>query len=170
MLRWLRNWWKRRTMAAHRDIFEFWDGQAYRNIDPWRAFRDIRDDAKFNLEEHPELIADSGAEPETTYMALAVCRAFGVERFDGKKGLTDQELMELLTDLVIYLRDLQKKTDFGSTPLPLTDLESSIGPEPPPATTNSSSPCSIPSTGSNSDGEPLPPTPSPPEQAEACCL
>jgi len=169
MFTWLRNWFKRMKMEAVRNVFEYWDGERYRRIDPWRALREIKADPKFNIEMHAELITQLGAEPETTQMAECMSRVFGVPRFDGKKGLTDQEMVDLLIDLILYFDEIQKKTLIGSTQSRPMASTSSIATGDQDEPTKSSSPLPTQQSEPNCVAVPQSPTQLEPEEQQAAC-
>ncbi len=159
MFGWFRAWRRRRQEAKIRAIFEFWDGSNFRKIDPWRAYREIQADAKFNLESHLDFV-QLGQEPETGDCLACIMRVFGVSKFDGKtgRGLTDGEMLKLLFDLSEYLDALQKKTLIGPTSLPpTTDSIPAVSPDSQPSPTNSPSVSGSTSTAPNSaEVSPLP--------------
>ncbi len=158
MFKWLRNWFKRMKMESVRNVFEYWDGEKFLRIDPWRALREIKADKYFNIELHADLVTKLGSEPETTYMAECMSRVFKVPRFDGRRGLTDQEFVDLLIDLILYFDDIQKKTAIGSMQSQPTESTSSISRERQEEPTKSSLPSFTPQSEPNYEGEPQSPT------------
>ena len=125
---------------AARLLYRFWDGRQWRRVDPWRTYRAILADPKFNLETHLPLV-EKGVEPETTHCMQAICSAFGVQRYDvaAGTGMTDWELLSLLDSFTGYLDALEKKTDDGRISSSPTGGTSSGSPAVPSLTTSSSS-------------------------------
>jgi hypothetical protein len=132
---------KLRRQARARMLFRFWDGSRWRYGDPFRIWRRIVNDEKFNVQNHGPL-ADAGMEPETTYCIEAVCAAFGVEQFSDQtgRGLTDQELLDLLAQLANYLNALKKNTASGPiSPAPTDSPSCNSSPTSEQAATSSQS-------------------------------
>jgi hypothetical protein len=123
LIRRLMDWRRQRK----RRLFRFHDGKRWRYADPIAASRALNTDKAVDLTTiFPAL--QQGREPETTQFLDAVCRAFGVHRFqpDGS-GMTDEELCDLFADLTAYLEDVKKNTAPPATSLPPTESESSLG-------------------------------------------
>lgn len=159
MFGWFRAWMRRRKEAKTRAIFEFWDGSNFRKIDPWRAYREIAADKKFNLETHLDFV-QIGQEPETGDCLACLMRVFGVARYNekSKRGMTDGEMLKLLYDLSEYLDELQKKTLHGQTSSAPTDSPPQpVSQDSPPSVTNSPLPAGSISNAANCEGaSPLP--------------
>lgn len=143
LLDWFRNWRKRRQRRRaekERLLFSFWDGTAFRRVDPFRTWRSLCTNPKFDLVKHGPMM-DAGIEPETTIGLTAICEAFGIERWceSTGRGLTDMEIMDLCDVFTVWLEEVKKKFGQQPTSSPPTAGESSIAPVPPPAPTNSTS-------------------------------
>jgi len=123
-----------------RGLFRFWDGARWRYADPFKAWREICNHEKLNLEDMAEAI-DKGDEPETSIALEVVCQVFGVERWSQQthRGLTDSELLNLLGDFQEFLEALKKNGNPGPISSPPTASESSTGPAVPDAATSFSS-------------------------------
>lgn len=164
------SWWRLRRLAKTRNLFTFWDGLAFRSIDPLKAWLVLRDHPQFNITTHTELAAEKLTQPELGWMVAAITEAFGVQEYDPAtgKGLVLEELIDLFADLLLWLEDNQKKTGGSLTPLTHTAPESPTGPESTAEDTKSSSPWSTPLTEPNCAERPTEPSPTshPPEQ---CC-
>jgi hypothetical protein len=131
---------KKEDPDAGRLLFRFFDGRQVRRVDPWRTYREIVSDPNFNLETHLPAV-ERGEEPETTHCMNALCRAFGVQRYDSAtgNGLSDWEMLNLLDEFTSYLDAIQKKTDGGPISSSPTAGTSSDSPAARNSTTNSSS-------------------------------
>lgn len=119
-------------------LFRFHDGVQDRAVDPFVTFRRLQSLVDV---ETIEPLASAGQEPEATDFAVAISKAFGVERWDEQtqSGLTDWELQGLLVAFTEYLDELKKNSSPGPTSSSPTGSESSTSQEPPPKTTSCSS-------------------------------
>lgn len=134
----------RRPATSDRRIFTFWDGAAYRSIDPlpaWRAFR-----------------VAMGSDPETALRALykravpglygplldryladkeaaavkvanAACSAFGVKEYADGAGLTEPERIALVRQFVEFMIGLAEcAVPFAKRPGPASQSPASATP------------------------------------------
>jgi hypothetical protein len=134
--------WKNWRINRQRLLFPYWDGSRKRLGDPLRIWRTITTDSTIDLEAMAPLV-DLNREPATSLMLAAICRAFGVEKFDQdtNTGLTDWEILRLLWSLESYMLALKKNINPGQNLPPSTDSASSTVPDAPSEDTNSSSAC-----------------------------
>lgn len=97
-------------------LFKYWDGHRQRAIDPFRVYREFRSDPQIDLATIGPQV-DNWEEPATGLLLSAICRVFGVKRYDDDTGLglTDPELLNLFGDLNDYLEDVKKKYNLGPT-------------------------------------------------------
>jgi hypothetical protein len=102
-------------------LFRYWDGQEVRAIDPFRVYREIKNDKTIDLDTVGPM-ADRLEEPATTQLVELACRIFDIKRYDGKTddGLTDAEILNLFGDLNEYLDAIKKKCSPGPTLQPST--------------------------------------------------
>src|SRR5574340_1809562 len=108
MFRWFHSWREKRRLGP-RGLFSFFDGTRTRWADPMRIWRGLLSHPKRNLEAMAPAI-DAGEEPETTIFAEAVCEVFGVQRWNGDSGLTDEEITQLVIGLQTFLQASKKNT------------------------------------------------------------
>ena len=142
MWRLLRRWRARRKIEQARLIFEYFDGQQWRYGDPFALWRALVNHETFNLTNHLPAV-DRGEEPESTIAVEAITEVFGLVRWDsrGGRGLTDGQVIDILTELAVYLEELKKKRSPGLTSsFPLAG-ESSNATEPQAETTPSCAGC-----------------------------
>src|ERR1017187_6224960 len=143
MFTWFREWKKRRHMArmvSAGAIFAFWDGRKIRYGDPFRIWRDLTQDEEVNFDRlMPEI--DDASSPAITTALNHVCKVFKVERWDEEKqaGLTDLQLLHLLSDVLRWTAFVKKKPSPGATSPPSTESPSSTFPADLPETPNFSS-------------------------------
>lgn len=138
---WLLHGWRARRRLAQRGLFRYHDGQRIRWGDPFALWRGLVNHPEMNLETMAPLV-DEGQEPETSIVLNATAEVFGVQRWDSQAGagLTDWEILGLLTALQEYLAALKKNTSPGRTsaeptgPPPCSDF-----PGPPSQATSASS-------------------------------
>ena len=155
--------WRAWRESRQRALFEYWDGCRQRRADPFLTWRRLFADPAVNLLDLLPL-ADQGKEPETTQVIEFLCRAFGVERYDERtgQGLTDWEVLRLLSQFHQYLEALKKNTSPGPTSSPPTAQESFGNPAHPSAATSGPWDCgstpaaSIPAGPSASSAESAP--------------
>lgn len=146
---------------AARGLFEYWDGQRTRQIDPIAAYRaiwtnpacDLASDAR--TAQNP-LTADGlpmipaaevyAAEDRLRQMTRDV---FGVQAWsETQPGLTVDEVDQLLASFWVYIHQLKKKRNTLPTrSLPLTSREALPSPDTPPAAAGPSPPMSEPDCG-----------------------
>ncbi len=125
--------WIRRRRLARRELLRFWDGAAWRYCDPFLVWRALKHHDTVNLDTH-WAASEDGDEPETTELITAVATAFGVGRFNGESGLTDWELLDLLSKFVDYIEKIKKKRSPSLTSSEPTDSGYSTSPVPPSET------------------------------------
>lgn len=154
MFRWILSWLQRRKFERSRALFTFWNGRKFVRIDPLRAYLTLRDHEQFNIEDHPILIANDLGQPETDYFIAAMELAFGIKRFDPEtgNGLSLEEMVDLFTDLILWMNETQKKTQFGSRQSEPTDSTSSTGQEAQEEAPNCSLPSATETTTPSYDG------------------
>lgn len=130
LFRWLA---ARAWRAAHRShLFTFYDGQRWRSIDAWRAYREFTTDEQFDLLSQCEAV-DQREEPDTTQCIEALCRAFRVERYnpETRTGMADAEILGLMAQFLAYCDAVKKKPSPGLTSPPSTALALSDSPADP---------------------------------------
>lgn len=110
MLQWLDDiLWQKQRM-----IYKYRDGKTIRRGDPLVIYRALKNHQTFNYDEH--LTAhDNGDDEATKACAQGTRDAFEIPLFDGKVGLTENELVALLKHFTLYVLDLKK----NSSPLPI---------------------------------------------------
>lgn len=131
MLSRLKSWFLARRMIG-RGFFAYYDGEKTVWGDPLRIWRALQNDPEIELA--TALIgAGEAREPDTTRTIEAICRAFGVKRFDPEtgKGLSDHEVIAQLFALTAWVDAQKKNGNLGPISLPPTDGASSNAPEPP---------------------------------------
>lgn len=148
MLGWLFNWLRSRRRRQQRNLFEFWDGSKFRLADPWPIYRQLYNDDEFVVgggKDDPAGMLGAFIdlqEPEFSKAIRCGHRAFGTKPFDGRVGLTEGEVSQLIGDFLLWCEDCVKKND-GSPTLSLpTASASSTGPECPAEVTKPSLPLS----------------------------
>ena len=106
-------------------LFRYFDGHKYCFADPYRVFRQIKEHKKFDLDAMADAI-DQGDHEATELAVSTICEVFGVKRFEGSNGagLTDTEMVGLLSDLLGYLEEVKKKYDPG--PMSPSPMESTL--------------------------------------------
>ena len=123
--------WIRRRRMNRRELLRYWDGSAFRYGDPFLLWRRLKHHETLTIDAELWQAADRGDEPECTQLVKAVAETFGVDRFDGERGLSDWEILDLYAMLLDYLDTLKKKHNPQPISSPPTDSESSTSPEPP---------------------------------------
>lgn len=103
--------WKRKRNK--RQIFRFWNGTGYQSLDPLEIVDAIDSDPEFNRE-NDSVLVDNGDRDATMRLAAAVCRAFKVQAFDGKQGMTIAERLDLYKAFGQWVGALKKNIE--STP------------------------------------------------------
>ena len=110
--------WRERRWAKQRLLFPYWDGKSMQYADPFKLWRDAKNNPNLNCEIVAPLI-DEGKEPESSQFIEATAKLFGLERWDGKKGLTDWEILNTFGNFQEYIEAVKKKYSPGPTsPLP----------------------------------------------------
>lgn len=99
--------------ARERSIYRFHDGSSWRHADPLRVQQGLAACEELDLEADAKLTGLGVPESREALQRIVagVRRAFGVEPLspDGRRGLTDQECVELLLHFCDYLGALKKK-------------------------------------------------------------
>ena len=144
MIRFLLDLWQRWRLRG-RLLFRYYDGTRTRWADPLRTQRELVGHPKLNVEEMAPFV-DAGKEPEVTIFCQAVCDVFGVTRWDGRRGMTDAELMNLFNRFGGYIEALKKNTSPPPTSTPTSDQRPSPGADTAPESPPMSSPADWPST------------------------
>ena len=139
MLQWISQFLERRRLAK-RALFAYHDGTRRRYGDPFALFRVLYNDPQVNVATTLDF-AEQGREPEATEFLDLIARTFGVQRWDGRVGLTDWELMALFGAFTNYLDGLKKNSSLGVTSSKPTDSGFSISEAPPEDLTSSCSDC-----------------------------
>lgn len=115
--RWMQN--------RHRAIFRYWDGSRLRSIDPMVAYRALDSHNEFDWETHPLLIDPPEDAPKLNIKlsveamgitADAVRTAFDIPQYKNGRGLTEGELVNLLTVFTEWMTALKKNT----RPMPIS--------------------------------------------------
>lgn len=128
MFRAIRNWLRQRRAQRERLLYEVFDGERFKKLDPWAVHRALMGAPDFSLQE--QLPAALQQEPDALNRARkAICDAFQVEPFDAKTGggLLDVELFKMLSDFLTYCDALEKKTLGFATSSPRTEVRASTG-------------------------------------------
>lgn len=115
-MRFLFDLWTRWKLRK-RLLFRFHDGSRWRYADPLRVVRAYDVHPKLNVAEMAPLV-DAAKEPETTIFVEATCEIFGVQRWDGRRGLADHELLNLYEQFGAYIVALKKNTSPPPTSSP----------------------------------------------------
>lgn len=133
MFQWLARLFGRRS---RRDIFEFFDGEKRRRIDPLAVLRQLNANPTFS--DNLRLLHAAKDEDQFTAAAnaevlAAIRAAFGVQPVGDTGGLTETETAQLFDDFWAFVEDLKKKSPRwqnlrATTPAPSTSVQ-------PPATT-----------------------------------
>ena len=120
----LSNLFRKWIQNRNRAIFHYWDGSKYRTIDPMVAYRELDLHSEFDWETHPLLIDPPEGESADTRLSVeamgitadAVRTAFHVPLYEDGRGLTEGELVNLLTEYAEWMNALKKNT----RPLPIS--------------------------------------------------
>lgn len=131
-----------RRRRPTRGIFQFWDGERERYVDPFEILRAISSDTEVNLETESALML-AGDDAATLKTVQLVRRAFGVKHFN-EGGLLEAECLELIERFYDFLGALKKnisESPISSTPMESASSTTSTGPEPlAPGSSSSDSP------------------------------
>lgn len=96
---------------SDRDIFEFFDGEKMRAIDPLEAWRTLWEKDGHLLMDRIAS-ADAGDWQSIDELIDLACRMFGVRRYeDGNGGLTMDEINSLLSQYLTWMQRIKKKRD-----------------------------------------------------------
>ncbi len=127
-MRGLRYWWLRRR-ALRQGLFLYWDGLRWRLADPLQVVRRM-----VQLESQEELFSRALGDPGQVLSQLGeealqqAAKILEVHRFDGRRGLTDLQLLRLLEQFAEWFSDQKKVVSVG---LPGGHLRRSRLPPPP---------------------------------------
>lgn len=119
------NFIRRMILNRHRAIFRYWDGSRMRSIDPMIPYRILDSHETFDWETHPLLIDpdDDSPKPDIKLSveameitADAVRTAFEIPKYDNGRGLTEGELIDVLTVFTVWMTALKKNI----RPLPIS--------------------------------------------------
>jgi hypothetical protein len=136
--------------TPERDIFEFWDGNEMRRIDPLPVWYKLwqTEDIESILKRAENLEAEAVEE-----LAAITREVFGVEVYDPETetGLTCLETKQLFFDYLVYCQELKKKV--GPLPIPwriqaqwISSAQSTTPPAAESSSSQSGSPSDEPST------------------------
>lgn len=147
--------WRNRRRLAKRQLFPFHDGQRWRFIDPFRAWREIQNHPTYNFEVEMPAV-DAGEKQATDGCIDALCGVFGCEKWDEQtgRGLTDSEVLGVYLALIEYLDELKKSISPGPIESPPSASESSTSPAPPGEAGNASPESASISSESSCDAPP----------------
>jgi len=139
MWKWLKSWKHRRSLNK-RLLFHYHDGERERLGDPFLLWRRLMNHDKLDLERMGPAV-DDGEEPETTIFVESVAEVFGVKQWDEttQSGMTDWEIVDLVSQMHVFFDGLKKNISPGLTPPEPTASESSTLTEPPTEATKPSS-------------------------------
>lgn len=113
------NWLHRCLRNRHRAIFQFWDGRRLRAVDPLVAFRTLQEHPDFEMER--DLTGHDAGQADSTQACLQATRAaFGVTVFDGTRGLTEAETLDLLGTFGNWMQTVKKNISGPPTSPPDT--------------------------------------------------
>ena len=115
-----------------RSIFKYWNGNTYCNIDPLLVEERLEQHEQFRSDVHPGGAA-AGELEAFNICVDAYSKAFDVNIYDGKSGLTRGELFGLMGSFDMYMLSLKKSIKSSQTPAPSMDATSSESSE---STTN----------------------------------
>lgn len=103
--------WIRKLFGSKpkREVFRFWDGNAWRLADPLQSFLFLKDHHTFKIESDPQL-ADQGHVDATRRLINATREVFQVRQL-AQGGLTDGEVLALMGQFVAYMEDVKKKSN-----------------------------------------------------------
>lgn len=115
-----------RKWQNSRLIYEFFDGENYRKVDPSVVSRKLEKHPTYRPDVHLPL-AEKGEEEAIQIILDAVRESFGLPVFDSLSGsgLTEVELIDLLTDFSYWVDDIKKK--LPNSPTQLQPSESTSG-------------------------------------------
>ena len=136
----LRNWITRKLIDRRRRLFAFWDGQRTVRMDPMVIIRRLSEHETYDPENDFKRLRNPSSKARgkaIAYLAGVVRDAFQLPEFDGKTGLAELELLNLLNSFNKQMDALKKNMQ----PTP----ESS------PSTAASGTPADSPSETSTSD-------------------
>lgn len=133
----LRNYFLKRKCARARGLFEYFDGQTMRRVDPLQVHIELQMHESFT-EDDLQLLSEGNAEATNTCIRT-VCDVFGVKQWSPEKGtgLTGMECLAILEGYMTYCEGVKKNSVLGLTSPPPTAQESSaVAPEESPAIMN----------------------------------
>lgn len=118
------NWLRRRIAARQTRTFQYWDGHRLQSVDPITVLRDLRAHSDFNWQKDPEL-AEAGDEPAFARCIAATREIFGIEAWDGRAGLTEDQTWSVLLSFAGYLMQQKKSGSLPPSGQPLTEPQDS---------------------------------------------
>jgi hypothetical protein len=123
MVAWLRG--NAPQIGRRSGIYVFRDGKRVRYADPITVLRAIRCHPTFRLDIDLRKARD-GSEAGLQAVREVVCQAFGVVPFsDGARhGLTEMEMVALLSDFIVYCDEQKKNSQRSATPADFLDAMS----------------------------------------------
>ena len=112
MIRVFVNWLTRRRIRRSRATFRFFDGRRWRYVDPIATLRTLHESETFSLE---TTLSELDSPDNTISLAAIGITADAVrDAFDAPKyadgGLTESELLTLISTFVRYLAALKKNS------------------------------------------------------------
>lgn len=112
--------WIFRGSLSRRNLFRYWDGKTWRADDPLAIQVSLESHPVCRWDVHPQL-AEQGDLDAYEICLKAICDVFHVKRFtyETAEGLTQKELMDLLTSFADFMERLKKNTASSQT-LPAT--------------------------------------------------
>jgi hypothetical protein len=125
MFTWLRN----KLEARRRSIFHYWNGSRWRRVDPADINRKMRDHPTFVFEKHVPLLREQDTFGQEAYDITykAMLDIFDVHPVNDQGGLTETEVMWLLTSYCEFCLALKKNISFRPILLPTMESIASDG-------------------------------------------
>jgi hypothetical protein len=105
---WFRITSRNRSRSSNR-IFAYFDGQAWRSIDPISVIYALENHPEFSAEKHLKA-AHEGNRQAIETIANTVCDVFGVQPYCDGIGLTIAERKALLDTFCLYCEAVKKNT------------------------------------------------------------
>ena len=124
-----------RKPNRRRDVYEYWDGEQVRAIDPLMAYRALLAHPKFDWDVHPAMIDNMDSEiseirREAVAASEVTCNAirdvFGLSPWtENQPGLTESETIRVLVMFVDWLVGQKKNTSHSQiSPEPTEQVQS----------------------------------------------
>jgi len=124
MFTFVQNAFTRWVSNPYRRLFRFWDGRRYRCVDPMVILRRLGEVDNLDMENDPKRLKskmESVRLEATREIAAAVRHAFDLPVYDGRKGLTEEELCSLLGLFTRRMQALKKNTANSLSAAPSTE-------------------------------------------------